>query len=41
MTNGIRYLDFELQIGPRDGDTYSVAVLRSPAGEARERMRFP
>ena len=35
------YLDFDLEIGPGQGREYSVAVLRSPAGEAREIMRFP
>ena len=35
------YLDFELEIGVGDGLEYPVAVLRSPAGEARERAEFP
>jgi len=35
------YLDFELEIGVGDGPEYPVAVLRSPAGEARERVAFP
>jgi len=35
------YLDFELEIGVKDGREYPVAVLRSPAGEARERVEFP
>jgi hypothetical protein len=35
------YLDFELEIGPGRGRQYTVAVIRSPAGEARETMRFP
>jgi tetratricopeptide (TPR) repeat protein len=35
------YLDFELEIGPGRGRQYPVAVIRSPAGEARETMRFP
>ena len=35
------YLDFELEIGPGSGREYPVAVVRSPAGEARETMRFP
>jgi len=35
------YLDFELEIGVGDGLEYPVAVLRSPAGEARERVEFP
>ncbi len=34
------YLDFELEIGVGNGREYPVAV-RSPAGEARETMRFP
>ena len=37
----MNYLDFELEIGVGDGQTYPVAVLRSPAGEARERVNFP
>jgi hypothetical protein len=35
------YLDFDLEIGPGSGHEYPVAVVRSPAGEARETMRFP
>jgi hypothetical protein len=35
------YLDFELQIEPGRGRNYPVAVVSSPAGEARETMRFP
>jgi outer membrane protein assembly factor BamD (BamD/ComL family) len=35
------YLDFELEIGEGRGREYPVAVLRSPAGEARATMRFP
>ena len=35
------YLDFDLEIGLGQGREYPVAVLRSPAGEARETMRFP
>ncbi|MBN2390566.1 MAG: SUMF1/EgtB/PvdO family nonheme iron enzyme [Anaerolineae bacterium] len=35
------YLDFELEIGVGDELEYPVAVLRSPAGEARERVEFP
>ena len=34
-------LDFELEIRARVGREYDVAVLRSPAGEARTTMRFP
>ena len=35
------YLDFDLQILPGTGRDYPVAVLRSPAGEARAIMQFP
>jgi len=35
------YLDFELEIGTGEGRTYPVTVLRSPAGEAREKAEFP
>ena len=35
------YLDFELEIGPAEGGEYPVAVLHSPAGEGRTKMRFP
>jgi formylglycine-generating enzyme required for sulfatase activity len=35
------YLDFELEIGEGQGRDYPVAILHSPAGEARETMRFP
>ena len=35
------YLDFDLEIGEGAGREYPVAVLRSPAGEARATMRFP
>ncbi|HZQ64268.1 MAG TPA: PQQ-binding-like beta-propeller repeat protein [Gaiellaceae bacterium] len=37
----MKYLDFELEVGPGDGRSYPVAVLHSPAGEARAKMRFP
>jgi formylglycine-generating enzyme required for sulfatase activity len=37
----LTYLDFELEIGLGQGREYPVAVIRSPAGEARETMRFP
>jgi len=37
----MNYLDFEIEISPDDGGHYSVAVIRSPAGEAREIVRFP
>jgi formylglycine-generating enzyme required for sulfatase activity len=39
--NDLDYLDFELEIGVGDGLEYPVVVLRSPAGEARERVEFP
>src|SRR5512136_2292318 len=35
------YIDFELDIGPGSGREYPVAVIHSPAGEARETMSFP
>lgn len=35
------YLDFELEIGAGQGRDYPVAVLRSPAGEARATMHLP
>ncbi len=35
------YLDFELAILPGSGRDYPVAVLHSPAGEARATMHFP
>jgi serine/threonine protein kinase len=38
--NFINYLDFDLEISG-SGDTYSVAVLHSPAGEARGTLHFP
>lgn len=37
----LNYLDFELEIGVGKGREYPIAVLRSPAGEAREMMYFP
>lgn len=37
----VEYLDFELEIGLGQGRDYPLAVLRSPGGEARERMFFP
>jgi len=37
----MNYLDFEIEIGPGSGLDYPIAVLRSPAGETRETMRFP
>jgi catechol 2,3-dioxygenase-like lactoylglutathione lyase family enzyme len=35
------YLDFGLEISPGVGREYPVAVVHSPAGEARETMHFP
>jgi ABC-type branched-subunit amino acid transport system substrate-binding protein/CHAT domain-containing protein len=35
------YLDFELEIDEGRGREYPVAVLRSPAGDARATMHFP
>lgn len=37
----LSYLDFELEIGLGSGLEYPVAVVSSPAGEARETMHFP
>jgi len=37
----LEYLDFEIEIGPGQGREYPLAVIRSPGGEARERMIFP
>jgi hypothetical protein len=36
-----QYLDFEVEVGVGVGRDYPVAVIHSPAGEARETMRFP
>jgi pSer/pThr/pTyr-binding forkhead associated (FHA) protein/CHAT domain-containing protein len=36
----MEYLDFDLEVGLRQGEVYPVAV-RSPAGEAQGSMRFP
>ena len=35
------YLDFDLEITSGDDRTYTIVVLRSPAGEARETKVFP
>ena len=35
------YLDFDLEITPSRGRTYTVAVLRSPVGESRSTLRLP
>ncbi len=37
----MNYLDFELEIGQGSGREYPVALVRSPAGEARATIRFP
>ncbi len=37
----IDYLDFEIEIGKGSDRDYQVAVIHSPAGEARGTMRFP
>jgi WD40 repeat protein len=37
----MQYLDFDLEIGPGSGQAYPVAVMRSPAGEARGTLHFP
>ncbi|MCJ7529543.1 MAG: SUMF1/EgtB/PvdO family nonheme iron enzyme [Anaerolineales bacterium] len=39
--NASGYRDFELEIGPGLGREYPLAVLNSPAGQARENMHFP
>ncbi len=42
QTRRLEYLDFEIEIGASPGaQQYPVAVLRSPAGEARATMQFP
>jgi outer membrane protein assembly factor BamD (BamD/ComL family) len=35
------YLDFEVEIAQGHGREYPVAVVKSPAGEARETLKFP
>jgi len=37
----MNYLDFEIEISPGAGREYPIAIVRSPAGEARETMKFP
>jgi hypothetical protein len=37
----MEYLDFDLEIGPGSGQTYPLALLRSPMGQARGAMAFP
>jgi formylglycine-generating enzyme required for sulfatase activity len=36
----LSYLDFEVEIGVKDDDGYPLAVLHSPAGNARSRLRL-
>lgn len=36
----LSYLDFEVEIGAKDDDGYPLAVLHSPAGNARSRLRL-
>ena len=40
-SQSVDFLDFELEIGPGQDRDYPVTVLRSPAGETRDTMRFP
>ena len=37
----LSYLDFELEIGDRDGQEYPLAVINSPAGEISTMFRLP
>jgi len=37
----LTYLDFELEIGPRQGREYPVSIIRSPAGVADATLYFP
>lgn len=37
----MEYLEFEIHIAPGTGQEYPVAVLKSPAGEARATFKFP
>lgn len=37
----MNYFDFDIEVGTGVGLEYPVRVLHSPAGEARETMRFP
>jgi hypothetical protein len=37
----VDYIDFELEISPGRDDSFSVAVLRSPAGEPRASLQLP
>src|SRR5512143_1886330 len=37
----VSYLDFEVEIARGYGREYPVAVVKSPAGEARETLKFP
>jgi hypothetical protein len=36
-----QYLDFEIEVGQGAGLDYPIAIIQSPAGPARETMRFP
>ncbi len=38
---GAAYLDFDIEISAAAGQEYNIAVLHSPAGEARQTIRFP
>ena len=38
---GLSYLDFELEIGLGNGQEYPLAVVHSPAGEARTSFKMP
>ena len=37
----LSYRDFEIEIAPGQGNSYPVAVLRSPSGQARNMMKLP
>jgi tetratricopeptide (TPR) repeat protein len=37
----VSYLDFEVEIAQGHGREYPMAVVKSPAGEARETLKFP
>ena len=37
----MNYFDFDLEISPGEGRDFIVSVIDSPAGEARETVRFP
>ncbi|MBI5034238.1 MAG: tetratricopeptide repeat protein [Chloroflexi bacterium] len=40
-SDSVSYLDFDLEIGVGTGRSYPIAVVHSPAGEARATMQFP